>query len=155
MKMNVTIAIVDDELYMRKRIVNLLNQVLCNLTYSAEIQEFSGSNEFLKEKRRFDIIFMDIKMPDGDGFKTAEIYRSYGKEDILIFLTNYDELCKEGYKVSAFRFIGKQDGINEISEAIISAFKIINSREKIKFCLDTGREIYLSVNEICYIEACG
>lgn len=153
--MKITVAIVEDEIITRKSIIQKLKHVLNNFAFAFEIDEFSNGEVFLQEKKRYDIIFLDIQMPTINGFKTAEIYRYYGKDDIIIFLTNYDKLCKEGYKVNAFRFLGKQDKEEVFREAITSALNLINSRRSLKFYQDTGQEVYLSLSEICYIEACG
>lgn len=153
--MKITIAVVEDEIIIRKNIIQKLKHVLNNFAFSSEIIEFPNGDVFLKEKKRYDIIFLDIQMPIINGFKTAEIYRLYGKEDIIIFLTNYERLSKEGYKVNAFRFLGKQDGEEVFHEAVSSALNLINSRRNLKFHQDTGQEVYLSLNDIFYIEACG
>ncbi|MBD5544088.1 MAG: response regulator transcription factor [Lachnospiraceae bacterium] len=153
--MKISIAVVDDEMSFRKNVIKKLKYVLNNFAFSFEIIEFSNGEVFLKEKKRYDIIFLDIQMPKMNGFKTAETYRFYGKEDIIIFLTNYERFCKEGYKVNAFRFLGKQDEEKVFHEAVSSALNLINGKRSLKFHQDTGQEVYLSLNEIFYIEACG
>ena len=150
---NIAIAIVDDETMFRVLTRKKLEEVMKKLPFSFEIKEYSSGFEFLEQKTAFDIVFMDIAMPEMSGLETAEKYRQYSPNGILIFLTAYEEYIKEGYKVNAFRYLGKQDNPQDFFEAVKSAMLLLQTKEKMKLQLVNGGEIFVALDDIVYMEA--
>ena len=58
-------------------------------------------------KGNFDIVFMDIEMPDMNGMEAAAKLRTIDKSVVLIFVTNMARYAVNGYEVGAFDFIVK------------------------------------------------
>ncbi|MBE5882193.1 MAG: response regulator transcription factor [Lachnospiraceae bacterium] len=150
---NITIAIVDDEKIFRVLTRKKLEEVMEKIPFSFIMREFSSGLQFLNEKETFDIVFMDIAMPKLSGLDTAEKYREYNPDGILIFLTAYDEYMKEGYKVNAFRYLGKQDDSQEFFEAVKSAMLILQAKQKMRFQLLNSGEVFVSLDDIVYLES--
>lgn len=150
---NITIAIVDDETIFRVLVRKNLEEVTKNVPFSFTVQEFVSGVDFLKDKETFDIVFMDIEMPDMSGLETAEKYRKYCPGGILIFLTAFEEYIKQGYKVNAFRYLGKHDAMEEFSEAVKSALLMLQEKKKLRLQLVNGGELYLALEDIVYVEA--
>lgn len=150
---SITIAIVDDETMFRVLTRKKLEEVMKKLPFSFKIQEYKCGADFLKEEPVYDIVFMDIAMPEMSGLETAEKYREYCSNGILIFLTAYDEYIKEGYKVNAFRYIGKQDDPQDFFEAVKSAMLLLQEKEKMKLQLVNGGDIFVALDDIVYMEA--
>ncbi len=150
---DITIAIVDDETMFRVLTRKKLEEVMASIPFSFAITEYSSGIDFLKEKKIFDVVFMDIAMPEMSGLDAAEQYREYSPNGILIFLTAYEDYIKEGYKVNAFRYIGKQDAPSDFSEAIKSAILLLQTKIKMKFQLVNGGDIYIALEDIVYMEA--
>jgi DNA-binding LytR/AlgR family response regulator len=150
---NITIAIVDDETIFRVLTRNKLEEVTQKIPFSFTIREFPSGEDFLETKESFDIVFMDIAMPELSGIETAERYRKYCPNGILIFLTAFEDYMKEGYKVHAFRYLGKQDSQEDFAEAVRSAMLILQEKQKLRLSLINGGEIYLALEDIVYIEA--
>lgn len=150
---NITIAIVDDETIFRVLTRKKLEAVMKKIPFSFEMHEYSCGSAFLKDESVYDIVFMDIAMPEMSGLETAEKYRKHCPNGILIFLTAYEEYMKEGYKVNAFRYLGKQDDPQEFFEAIKSAVLLLQAREKMKLQLVSGGDIFVALEDIVYMEA--
>ena len=149
----ITIAIVDDETIFRVLTRKKLEEVMSKLPFTFEIEEFSAGKQFLDTKKEFDIVFMDIAMPELTGLETAQVYRECYPKGILIFLTAYEEYMKEGYKVNAFRYLGKQDPPEDFFEAVKSAVLLLQTEQKMKLQLVSGGEIFLALDDIVYMEA--
>ncbi|MGN0806744.1 MAG: LytR/AlgR family response regulator transcription factor, partial [Candidatus Coproplasma sp.] len=104
----IRIAIVEDE----KQQYEILNSYLQR--YGAEngetfdVRYFLDAVEFVSDYRYdFDLIFMDIMMPDLDGMKAAEKLRAIDGKVPLIFVTNMAQYAIQGYSVSARYFLLK------------------------------------------------
>lgn len=68
----------------------------------------SSAAAFLEHYRcEYDLIFMDIHMPDMDGMKAARRLREIDDEVMLIFVTNLAQYAVQGYSVNALDYILK------------------------------------------------
>lgn len=56
---------------------------------------------------RYDIVFMDIQLPDMDGMTASRRLRALDRDVILIFVTNMANYAVSGYEVDALDFIVK------------------------------------------------
>src|SRR5215510_10777208 len=88
--------IVDDEVLARRRIRNLLR----GRVEFAVIGECANGREALSAIRRHapDLVFLDVQMPDLDGFGVLEELTA-SQLPVIIFVTAYDQ-----YAVRAFEF---------------------------------------------------
>ena len=74
-----------------------------------EIHEFTSGRDLLSfyVKGMYEVIILDVEMPDLTGLQTAERIRQIDGSVIISFLTNYAEFAVKGYDVGAFRYILK------------------------------------------------
>lgn len=98
------IAICDDEEYVHHQITKLL-QTYADMT-EVQIFCFSSGSELLEKAKviPFDLIYLDIVMPEQDGLTTAQLLREQECSAAIIFLTSYDDYLESGYEVQAFRY---------------------------------------------------
>lgn len=89
-----------------------------------EIHEFSSGKELLSTfvKGMYEVIILDVEMPDLNGLQTAEKIRQVDQTVILAFLTNYAEFAVQGYEVNAFRYILKSQPDYLFNEQLTSIF---------------------------------
>lgn len=55
----------------------------------------------------YDIVFMDIQLPDADGMEISRRMRAIDKKVLLVFVTNFAKYAINGYEVGATDFIVK------------------------------------------------
>ena len=122
------IAIVDDELIWRKKSYSCIKKIV---EKNDSIDVFKSGNDFLEKHAKYDIVFMDIEMPEIDGWNTAKTYRIFYPESVVAMLTTHDEMCSKGYHINAFRFISKQNMEHELSEVLCSLRKILRKDKQI------------------------
>lgn len=110
--------------------------------------------ELLNSEITFDLIFLDIEMPEIDGMKTAELLREKRNESLIIFLTSHTECMPDAFKVKAFRFLSKPIEREGFTEVVVEAKKeFLNGR---KIVITVKEEVKLvSQKDIVYLEAFG
>lgn len=58
-------------------------------------------------KQRYDLVFLDIDMPDGDGTQIAEKIFNIDKEAVIIYVTAYPQYAEKAYEQFVFQYITK------------------------------------------------
>lgn len=114
------VFIVDDEDDFRETIVKRLN--------ARKIQAEGASSgiralEVLKEKD-FDVIVLDVKMPDMDGIETLRHIKKMKPEIEVIMLTGHAsvEFGLKGMQLGAFDYVMKPAPLNELLDTIGQAY---------------------------------
>ncbi|NNC83139.1 MAG: response regulator [Flavobacteriales bacterium] len=94
--------VIDDERLARKELISLLKQYV----HIDVISESSNADDAKKkiESLRPDLIFLDIQMPEKDGFQLLAELEYVPK---VIFVTAYDEYALKAFEVSALDYLLK------------------------------------------------
>lgn len=84
------------------------------------ITAYSSGNELLESElvRMFDIVFLDIDMPELSGMETAQKLRERECEALIVFVTSYQEYMRDAFKVEAFDYLVKPVVIRELDNVI-------------------------------------
>ena len=80
-------------------------------------------------QREFDLVLLDINLPDGNGFELCKLIKPQHPDTIVIFLTANDQESDQirGYEVGAVDYITKHGGF---------------AYEQISACCDRNCEIF-------------
>ncbi|MFQ9515778.1 MAG: LytR/AlgR family response regulator transcription factor [Eubacterium sp.] len=148
--MRLSVAICDDEKIIRSEI----KRILLEIRPEYDVSIYGSGRELIKSKKVYDLIFLDIEMPELDGMKTAEILRKNENDEYIIFLTSHVELMPEAFKVKAFRFLNKPIESEKFCEAVTEAEKEILSNEKLAVSIK-GEMKLIGLKDIVYLEAFG
>lgn len=105
--------IVDDERLARQELKSLLE----NHKDIDVIDECSNHIEAVEsiEKHRPDVVFLDIQMPEKNGF---ELLEELDYMPQIIFITAYDEFAINAFEVNAFDYILKPIDENRLAQSI-------------------------------------
>ena len=151
------IAVCDDEKYCVEKIVGLLEESLDKYGISVYGIETCLSGRQFGEKNEkafeYDIIFLDINMPDINGLEVAKKIREVCPDVLLVFITAFIDFALEGYKLEAVRYLLKDmldEMFPECMEALIR--KLSLQAKKIRYHFIEG-EVELAVDRIRYIES--
>ena len=102
------IGIVDDEKQERDQLKQALARFGAENGTELNVQEFDCAAVYqAAQDRDFDILFLDIDMPQMSGMELAEKIRETDQDVILIFCTNLQHFALNGYSVGALGFIVK------------------------------------------------
>lgn len=119
-----------------------------------EITTYCSGEELIKEKNKFDLIFLDIDMPNMDGIETAKRIREYDKSVKIIYITSYTDYTNLAFQVHAFGYLNKPVDELEIHKQlreVVSYLKEEKGEESIKFVTTEG-VLQLELKDIYYFE---
>jgi len=144
------IAIIDDDGYWREYTEKVVRQYYDN--DELEIDLYESAAKYLSDRKCYDVSFVDIEMPDMDGFQTITQARQYNREGIFIILTTHNELSRKGYMVNAFRYIHKTGMEEEFYEALKAVDILQGRNQKIIVKVVNEGQQELTLKNIIYIE---
>lgn len=104
------IAVCEDNHLQRDMIVHLLNRCSAERSLSAELAPYEHGMNLLydmEEGADFDIVFLDIYLPDAMGNEIAHRLRAMGYQGKIVFLTASPDFAIESYDVAASGYLLK------------------------------------------------
>lgn len=107
--------IIDDEKHSRSTLKNMLEEFCSEVQLIDEADGFKSGVAAIK-KHKPDLIFLDIQMPDGSGFRVLEETRDNDFE--VIFTTAYDTFAIKAFKYSALDYLLKPIDAVELQNAV-------------------------------------
>lgn len=129
-------VIVEDEKRSRETLTGLLKLYCKNLEVVGEAENVREGISIIQQKNP-DVVFLDIQMPDGSGFKLLEQIKQI-KFDV-IFTTAYDQFAIKAIRYSALDYLLKPIFPNDLVNAVKKAEKnkqLQKSNENIKVLLE-------------------
>lgn len=150
----IRIAIVEDETSASDLLIDYLNKYANEKKEKFEIKVYSSSLMFLNEyKNNFDIVFMDIELPDGNGLETIRKIRQLDNDVIVIFVTNMAQYAVKGYEVRAFDFIVKPVTYYNFSVKLENVLHCLEKKKDSEIWISNKEgKLKLKVSSIYYIE---
>ena len=105
----IRIAVVDDEEIFADLIANKTNEFFSDAKQNFDISVFTNSKEMVDscKTESYDLLLLDIDMPELTGFDLAKLIRAYNRYITIIFITNKDELVFESFEFNPFSFVRK------------------------------------------------
>lgn len=149
------IGILEDEEIWRNRIRKCIVEEYGEKYGEKHIETYEKSRDFLNVGCNNDIVLIDVELNDGNGLNICKKYTEKKSKGIAILVSSHEELCKEGYKLNAFRFADKYNLQEELKEALNAAVKILKSRYKITIHITGVSDVQIDVSDILYIETEG
>lgn len=116
------VAVVDDNKIFLTMYSKMIKEAFSNHNVSVDIKTFDKGTKFIKEfeSSNFELVFMDIDMPELSGIDAASELRRIGKEFDIIFVSAHPHFVFETIKFIPFRFIRKTNLKKETFEAVDS-----------------------------------
>ena len=151
----IQIAFCDDNQAELQRIRTLLRE-LNPFDGNYEVTVFSSGEELIRsEKRPFDLLFLDVQMPELNGYETARRIRETDRNTTLIFLTGVAAPTVEVFQVSPFRYLMKQmDDATLVNELNASFEEVTRKTQVVTF--RTGNDIVrFNVTSVLYLTISG
>jgi len=109
------ILIVDDEEVVRLSHLRSLEGTDCN----AQTVEDGREAISVMEQQPFDVVLLDLRMPDLDGMDVLKTIKQRWPDSEVIVITGYPsiETAKEAVRLGAFNYLAKPVGPNDVIKA--------------------------------------
>lgn len=150
------VAVCDDNKVMLEYLSRQVSESFSSHNIVHEMSNFSCGRDFVSqhEETPFDIVFLDIKMPDIDGFEAAKQVRRISEKTHIIFVTTESGLVYDSFDYSPFYFIpkGKPEILKAKLQSVIGKLiDRIKESQTICFELPHGEKKYVCSDQIIYI----
>ena len=109
----ISTIIVDDDKLAREIIRNIIKEHIPDLNILGEADSVDSALDLIY-KVTPEIIFLDINMPDKNGFVLVNEIQSFSVLPKIIFTTSYDKYAINAFKCAAFDYLLKPIDINEL-----------------------------------------
>ncbi|HEX6313892.1 MAG TPA: LytTR family DNA-binding domain-containing protein [Gemmatimonadaceae bacterium] len=140
--MPMRVLIVDDEPIARRRISRLL-KLEDDVEVVNEVGSGTDAVAAIKEQRP-DLVFLDVQMPDLDGFGVVSALGDPEQMPAIVFVTAYNEYAVKAFDVNAVDYVLKPfDG-----ERFRSAFQRARTTLEQKNSAEAGRRIKALLEEV-------
>lgn len=154
----IRIAICDDENVFVSQVENILLELCEEESINIDIDVFYSGNALAKEIAegiRYDIIYLDIQMANGDGISAANKIRNVDENVIFIFVSGYDKYMIELFSLDVFSFIRKPIDIELFCKVFLQAHRKICNRNYYFIFHYKSQEFKILFKDIFYFESRG
>lgn len=114
------ILLVDDEVVFANNLLKLLSK----RGYDSVVAYNGADAVAMVEKREFDVIILDMKMPGMDGIATLKEIKKKVPSVEIVILTGHGSIESgiEGMQLGAFDFLMKPVSIDDLQEKVSEAY---------------------------------
>ncbi|HZD32654.1 MAG TPA: LytTR family DNA-binding domain-containing protein [Candidatus Angelobacter sp.] len=129
--MSIRVLLSDDEPLARGRLRSLL-EAEPDLHIVAECGDGKSAIAAI-ERENPDLVFLDVQMPEVDGFGVVEALQQQGTLPLTIFVTAYDRYAMRAFEVHALDYLLKPVNKERLSEALEHARKQLTQPSEAMF----------------------
>ena len=156
----IRIAVCDDDLVFAKTVLSKIRSFCLaelpeNIVYdTAPI--FSSAKrviDYINQGNQIHILFLDIDMPDMNGFDLAWQLNRISPDTIILFVSAYDNFVYNSFEYNPFRFLRKSHLNEEFASSLKKAIeKCLYTEKALSFETIDGEQI-IRIKDIVYFES--
>lgn len=152
------VAVCDDEKIFSDLISGCLTDIFKERSVKAELYNYVSSQLLLRDfqAENFDILFLDIDMPQSSGFDISKYVRSISLHTFIIFVSSKTELVYNSFEYTPFYFICKGDRkelYRELAHVVDKLLVFYQQEKKIAVTDIVCGKIMLATKDIVYIKS--
>lgn len=154
----IQVAVCDDDNIVAHQLENIILDTCGREGIKVDTEVYYSGVSLEKEifaGQKFDLIYLDIQMKNGDGISTAQHIRKMDENVILIFVSSYDKYMMELFRLDVFSFIRKPIEPDSFSKTFLEANRKICSKNFFFTFKYRNRECKISCKDILYYESKG
>lgn len=114
---------------------------------------YNSIQEAMKDKEPYDIVIMDIDLPDGNGIKFSKQINIISPHTIIIYMTSYEDYVSDVYDTEHIYFILKKNYQKYLPHALSLANEALNKQRRASLKIFWNKEEYnILQKDIFYME---
>ncbi|MCI8968671.1 MAG: response regulator transcription factor [Lachnospiraceae bacterium] len=124
----ISVGICDDEMVLLEKLNRFVQACYAQNQTFVRVGTFLNGQQLLYEIEdgsRFDLVLLDIEMPQMDGMELAGHIRKALPDVLIIFVTSHMEYVLDAYELSVFRYIPKRDFEDRLRHALLDAAAMV------------------------------
>jgi DNA-binding LytR/AlgR family response regulator len=146
-------AIVEDEQPAYQTLKEYLERFGKENNVEFSITHYSEGLSFLEECEGYDLVFMDIELPNLNGMDIATKLREKDTRVALIFVTNMVQYAIRGYSVDAIDYVLKPIQYNRFYSLMMKVSRVISLNQEKELVLKTSSGVKkVSLSALLYIQ---
>jgi len=122
-----TAVLIEDEVNVRLGLIAMINDYCPQIKVIGEANSVESGYQLITEKKP-DIVFLDIRLPDGSGFDLLSKIISLNLK--VIFVTAYSDYALQAIKYSAIDYLLKPVIPDDLIESVEKACKFIRHEQE-------------------------
>lgn len=149
------IAVCEDDLYFLNYASKIIKRCFSSYPEECYIDSFSNSTTLLKilsSRQYYNVIFLDIDMPETDGITIGKFLRKAEADTFIIYLSNREELVFDTFRTRPFSFIPKTQFKERIRPTIESVYRAYKEKQTNIFLTIGGIRYQWDIQKLVYIE---
>lgn len=154
--MKLKIAVCDDDELQREYLSEVVSAWTKRNRHLAEIRQYAEPKSFLfdySEEKDFDILLLDIEMPEMNGIELAKQIRNESTTVQIIFITGYYEYFSDGFDVSALHYLLKPVDEGKLCPVLDRAAGNLASRQRGVLIDGPEFSVKVALADILYVES--
>lgn len=151
----IRIGIVEDDAASSALLVDYLRRYQDEHHEPFDISLFADGSQVVSGYRPvFDILLLDVQMPNLDGFSAAERIRQVDPDVVIVFITNMTQHAIRGYEVDALSYVLKPVSYFAFSQEIKRSISRLRRRaaDYVLLAVDGGL-VRVATSDIVYLES--
>jgi DNA-binding LytR/AlgR family response regulator len=111
-----TVLAVDDE---QSQLEDLARILRSSVSVDAVECAFDGHDALVKAtSQQYDVIFLDVRMPDLDGVELGRVLRRFAVSPELVYVSAYDTAAADAFELHALDYLRKPVSRRRVEEAL-------------------------------------
>ena len=153
----IKIAIVEDEQPFADELAEYITRFSQEYQAAVQCQHFKSSVTFLSSYQPvWDLLLLDIEMPNMDGMTLAHKIREIDQNVLLIFITKVAKYAMAGYEVAALDYVLKPVNYDAFSMKLRRVLSLLETKQKNHIVIQgNGFVRKIPVKTIRYIDVLG
>lgn len=125
MKDYYSIAVCDDEKLALDVVSSAVKSLMNKYSVTGGVETFFSARDFLErtKTKTFDLIFLDVEMPELSGIKLGKILRASLDAVKIIFVSGREDKVFDTFEVSPFAFVRKSNLLTDLESAFLRFVK--------------------------------
>ncbi|MBR3645728.1 MAG: response regulator transcription factor [Lachnospiraceae bacterium] len=142
------IGICDDIQEFREKETTVCCSVIGKYSKDFTVIQLRDGKELIDSKQQFDLLLLDIEMPQMSGIEVKNYLQSVNSSTKIIFVTSHAESMPEAFGINVFGFALKNKLEQQLSEMLESFINIVEKHTILDEGIDSDDVVYVKADGV-------